>query len=47
MQTLIVMLIVLAAVLFVGSRWRRTLMSARVPSGRTSSGCGTDCGCGK
>ena len=48
MQTLIVALIVLAAVLFVGNRWRRTLMSARVPSGRGGApGCGTDCGCGK
>ncbi len=47
MQTLIVALIVLAAVLFVGNRWRRTLMSARVPSGRSGPGCGTDCGCGK
>lgn len=47
MQTLIVALIVLAAVLVVANRWRRTLMSARVPSGRGEPGCGTGCGCGK
>lgn len=47
MQTLIVALIVLAAALFVGNRWRRTLLSARASSGRSGPGCGTDCGCGK
>jgi hypothetical protein len=44
-QTLIVMMIVLAAALYVGARVRRTLFPARGPSG--GPGCGSDCGCGK
>lgn len=40
-QTLIVVLIVAAAALYVGGRWRRTLLSARA----AKPGCGGDCGC--
>jgi hypothetical protein len=46
-QTLIVMMIVLGAAVYVGSRWRRTLLSARASSGKSGPGCGSDCGCGK
>jgi hypothetical protein len=47
MQTLIVALVVLAAVLFVVNRWRRTVLSARASSGQGGPGCGAGCGCGK
>lgn len=47
MQTLIVLLIVLAAALFVANRFRRTLLAARGSRGRGAPGCGSDCGCGK
>ncbi len=43
-QTLIVLLIVLAAAAFVGSRVRRTVRSARATVGGGKS-CGSDCGC--
>jgi len=45
-QTLLVMMIVLAAAAYVGSRWRRTLLSARAAH-RGKPGCGSDCGCGE
>jgi hypothetical protein len=45
-QTLIVFLIVLAAALFVGNRFRRTLLSARATTGKGGKDCGgPDCGC--
>ena len=43
-QTLIVALIVLAAAVFVGSRFRRTLLAARATSAKHKD-CGSDCGC--
>ena len=44
MQTLVVGLIVLAALAYVGRRAWRTVSAARVPKG--DAGCGSDCGCG-
>ena len=44
MQTLIVALIVLAAAVFVGSKFRRTLRAARATTGKGKN-CGGDCGC--
>ena len=44
-QTLIVFLIVLAAALFVGNRFRRTLLSARATTAKGGKSCGPDCGC--
>ncbi|HET6229145.1 MAG TPA: hypothetical protein VFE05_03640 [Longimicrobiaceae bacterium] len=38
--------IVLAAAAYVGSKWRRTLLSARGGK-KDGPGCGSDCGCGK
>ena len=43
LQTLVVGLIVLAALAYVGRRAWRTLAAARTPKG---GGCGGDCGCG-
>lgn len=43
LQTLLVVLIVAGAALYVGSRGWRTLRSARR---RSEPGCGGDCGCG-
>jgi hypothetical protein len=44
-QTLIVFLIVLAAALFVGNRFRRTLLAARATTSKGGKNCGPDCGC--
>ncbi|HEX2209832.1 MAG TPA: FeoB-associated Cys-rich membrane protein [Longimicrobium sp.] len=44
-QTLIVAVIVLAAALFVGNRFRRTFLSARATTGKGGKNCGPDCGC--
>ena len=44
LQTLVVGLIVLAALFFVGRRAWRTVSAARAPKG--GPGCGSDCGCG-
>jgi hypothetical protein len=44
-QTLIVALIVLAAAVFVGNKFRRTLLAARATTGKGKPGCGSDCGC--
>jgi hypothetical protein len=44
-QTLIVFLIVLGAALFIGNRFRRTLLSARATTGKGGKNCGPDCGC--
>jgi hypothetical protein len=44
MQTLIVALVVLAAAVFVGNRFRRTLLAARATTGKGKD-CGGDCGC--
>ena len=41
LQSLLVLLIVAAAALFVGVRWYRTLATAR----RKDDGCGGGCGC--
>jgi hypothetical protein len=46
-QTVIVLLAVLAAALFMGNKWRRTLLAARVPKDVDGPGCGPSCGCGK
>jgi hypothetical protein len=43
LQTLLVGLIVLAALAFIGRRAWRTVSAARAPKG---DGCGSDCGCG-
>ncbi|HEX2076910.1 MAG TPA: FeoB-associated Cys-rich membrane protein [Longimicrobium sp.] len=43
-QTLVVLLIVLAAAAFIGGRVRRTVRSARATAGGGKS-CGSDCGC--
>ena len=43
-QMLIVALIVLGALLFVGNRFRRTLLAARATTGKGKD-CGGDCGC--
>lgn len=43
-QTLIVALIVLAAALFAGNRFRRTILSARAATAKGKD-CGPDCGC--
>jgi hypothetical protein len=43
-QVLIVAVIVLGAMLFVGNKFRRTLLAARVPAGKGKD-CGGDCGC--
>jgi hypothetical protein len=43
-QMLIVALIVLGAMLFVGNKFRRTLLAARVTTGKGKD-CGGDCGC--
>ncbi len=45
LQTLIVGVIVLAALAYVGRRAWRTLAAARTPKGG-AGGCGGDCGCG-
>jgi hypothetical protein len=45
LQTLVVGLIVLAALFFVGRRAWRTVSAARAPKG-DGPGCGSDCGCG-
>lgn len=45
MQTLIVGLIVLAALAYVGRRAWRTVSAARGPKDG-AGGCGSDCGCG-
>jgi hypothetical protein len=45
MQTLIVALIVLGAALFIGNKFRRTLLAARATTGKGKN-CGGDCGCG-
>jgi hypothetical protein len=44
-QTLIVLLIVLAAALFMGNRFRRTLLAARATNAKGGKDCGPDCGC--
>ncbi|HEU0012427.1 MAG TPA: hypothetical protein VFQ45_02020 [Longimicrobium sp.] len=44
-QTLLVMMIVAAAAVYVGGRWRRTLLAAR--AAHRKPGCGPDCGCGE
>lgn len=44
MQTLIVALVVLAAALFAGNKFRRTVLAARATTGRGKN-CGGDCGC--
>ena len=41
LQSLLVLAIVAAAALFIGTRWYRTYASAR-----RKKGCGGDCGCG-
>lgn len=47
MQTLVVGLIVLAALAYVGRRAWRTVAAARTPKGGAGAGgCGSDCGCG-
>ena len=43
-QMLIVALIVLGAMLFVGNKFRRTLLAARATTGKGKD-CGGDCGC--
>jgi hypothetical protein len=43
-QTLIVALIVLVAAVFVGNRFRRTVLAARASTGKGKN-CGGDCGC--
>lgn len=43
-QLLIVAMIVLAAAVFVGGRFRRTLLAARAATGKGKN-CGGDCGC--
>ena len=43
-QMLIVAMIVLAAAVFVGSKFRRTLLAARASTARDKN-CGGDCGC--
>lgn len=47
LQTLIVIMIVLAAAVFVGNRFRRTLLAARAAAetDRGGKNCGPDCGC--
>ena len=45
MQTLIVAMIVLAAAVFVGNKFRRTLAAARGANAKGGKGCGGDCGC--
>ena len=42
-QTLIVALVVLAAALFVGNRFRRTVLAARAST--DGKNCGPGCGC--
>lgn len=44
MQSLLVLIIVAAAAVFVGMRWYRTLATARR---KNDSGCGGGCGCSK
>jgi hypothetical protein len=44
LQMLIVALIVLGAALFVGNKFRRTLLAARATHGKGKD-CGGDCGC--
>ncbi len=43
LQTLIVFLVLAAALLYLGLRIRRTVLAARKP---TDGGCGAGCGCG-
>lgn len=43
LQSAIVGAIILAAVLYLGLRWRRGLAAAR---GEEADGCGDGCGCG-
>ena len=43
-QMLIVAMIVLGALLFVGNKFRRTLLAARASTGKGKD-CGGDCGC--
>jgi hypothetical protein len=43
-QMLIVAMIVLAAAVFVGNKFRRTLLAARASTAKGKN-CGGDCGC--